>query len=299
MPFTAEHKPRMAATSRACRAIVAARGIDPVLGERALRELQLLQFTTARLLDEDSDLRDALTGVPGLDAGATVARIDDPEIVAAYEADRALARSAEGSPTHAQDRSSTSDGPVRFTAPSVIFERPGGARLEVGGFQPFEAYDTALANLDVSLERRSPPSDARDALSAFPDGLTTAEAAAVLRPSDLVDADLDATEAQLTALAEEGAQLAIRWAMARSGRSVEAAGGPKRIRQARADRVPGDQPVADPEAVHELRRQDVLGDAGVPKAAAEPDRDGDQVVVLPPGPGWQDRRLLDDVAVVL
>ena len=204
MPFTAEHKPRMAATSRACRAIVAAREIDPALGERALRELQLLQFTTTRLLDEDSDLRDALAGVPGLDADATVARIDDPEIVAAYEADRALARSAEGSPTHAQDRSSTSDGPVRFTAPSVIFERPDGARLEVGGFQPFEAYDTALANLDVSLERRAPPSDARDALSAFPDGLTTAEAAAVLRPSDLVDADLDATEAQLTALAEEG-----------------------------------------------------------------------------------------------
>ena len=158
MPFTAEHKPRMAATSRACRAIVAAREIDPALGERALRELQLLQFTTTRLLDEDSDLRDALTGVPGLDADATVARIDDPEIVAAYEADRALARSAEGSPTHAQDRSSTSDGPVRFTAPSVIFERPDGARLEVGGFQPFEAYDTALANLDVSLERRPPPS---------------------------------------------------------------------------------------------------------------------------------------------
>ena len=157
MPFTAEHKPRMAATSRACRAIVAAREVDPALGERALRELQLLQFTTTRLLDEDGDLREALTGVPGLDADATVARIDDPEIVAAYEADRALARSAEGSPTHAQDRSSTSDGPVRFTAPSVIFERPDGARLEVGGFQPFEAYDTALANLDVSLHRGPPP----------------------------------------------------------------------------------------------------------------------------------------------
>ena len=49
-----------------------------------------------------------------------------------YQADRAFARSAEGSPTHAQDRSSTSDGPVRYTAPSVIFEHADGSRFEVG-----------------------------------------------------------------------------------------------------------------------------------------------------------------------
>ena len=95
--------------------------------------------------------------MPGLDADVVVGRIDDPDVVAAYEADRARARSAEGSPTHAQDRFSTSDGPVRYTAPSVIFEHEDGRRLEVGGFQPFEAYDTALANLDVALERRPAP----------------------------------------------------------------------------------------------------------------------------------------------
>jgi 2-hydroxychromene-2-carboxylate isomerase len=204
MPFMTELKPRMAATSRACRAVVAAREVDPALGERALRELQLLHFTTTRLLDEDADLRDALSRVPGLDGDATVARGDDPEIVAAYEADRGLARSAEGTPTHAQDRSSTSDGPVRYTAPSVVFEHPDAGRMEVGGFQPFEAYDTALANLDVSLDRRPPPTDAVEALRAFPDGLTTAEVAAVLRPSDLVDADLSAAKAQLTTLAGDG-----------------------------------------------------------------------------------------------
>jgi hypothetical protein len=96
-------------------------------------------------------------------------------------------------------------GPVRYTAPSVIFEQADGRRLEVGGFQPFEAYDTALANLDVSLERRPPPADPVEALSVFPEGPTTAEMAAVLRPSDLVDADLAATEAQLIALTGEGA----------------------------------------------------------------------------------------------
>jgi hypothetical protein len=194
----------MAATSRACRAILAARDLDPALGEAALLALQLMQFTTSGLLDRDDDLRVALARVPELDADVAVERIDDPDVVAAYEADRALARSAEGSPTHVQGRSSTSDGPVRYTAPSVIFEHRDGRRIEVGGFQPFESYDTALANLDVSLERRPPPVDAADALSAFPGGLTTAEVAAILRPSDLIDADLPAAEKQLAALIGDG-----------------------------------------------------------------------------------------------
>jgi protein-disulfide isomerase-like protein with CxxC motif len=204
MPFTTELKPRLAATSRACRAIVAARELDPALGERAFRELQFLHFTTTGLLDDDDDLRARLARVDGLDADAVVGRIDDPDLVAAYERDRAAARSAAGSPTEVQDRSSTSDGPVRYTAPSVIFEDSDGRRLEVGGFQPFEAYDTALANLDVSLERRAAPADVGEALAAFPDGLTTAEVASVMRPSDLVDADHDVGEAQLITLAGEG-----------------------------------------------------------------------------------------------
>lgn len=205
MPYSFERKPRMSATARACRAIVVARELDPSLGEAALRALQLLQFTTPMLLDDDGDLRAALGSVPGLDADAIVDRIDDEDIVALYESDRARARSAEGSPTHAQDRYSTSDGPVRYTAPSVIFEHANGSSLEVGGFQPFEAYDTAVANLDPALERRAAPGDLREALTEFPEGLTTAEAASVMRPSDLVDADAEATAAALAELETAGA----------------------------------------------------------------------------------------------
>jgi hypothetical protein len=93
---------------------------------------------------------------------------------------------------------------VRYTAPSVIFEHEDGRSLEVGGFQPFEAYDTALANLDPGLERRAAPGGALDALAEFPDGLTTAELASVLRPSDLVDADADAAAAELAELERAG-----------------------------------------------------------------------------------------------
>jgi len=203
MPFGFLRKPRMAGTSRACRAIVAAREVDPKLGEAALRALQLLQFTTDRLLDDDDDLRAVLATVPGLDAEAIVASIDDPAIVELYEADRARTRSAEGSPTHVQDRHSTSDGPVRYTAPSVIFEQDGRS-FEVGGFQPFEAYDTALANLDPTLTRRPAPESVTEALAEFPEGLTTAELASVMRPSDLVDADLEATAAELAELEATG-----------------------------------------------------------------------------------------------
>jgi predicted DsbA family dithiol-disulfide isomerase len=205
MPYSFERKPRLAGTSRACRAIVAAREQDPAHGEAALRALQLLQFTTPRVLDGDDDLRAVLGRIPGLDADAAVASIDEPGIVDLYETDRALARSAVGSPTHAQDRHSTSDGPVRYTAPSVIFEHEDGGRLEVGGFQPFEAYDTALANLDSRLERRPAPADLREALAEFPEGLTTAEAASVMRPSDLVDADPEATTTALKDLEASGA----------------------------------------------------------------------------------------------
>jgi 2-hydroxychromene-2-carboxylate isomerase len=204
MPFGSGVKPRIAATSRACRAIVAAREESPQLGYAALRALQLMQFTTTGLLDDDEALRGALETVDGLDAAAVVARIDDPAIVAIYEEDKARARSADGRPTHVQNRHSDSDGPVRYTAPSVIFEMPDGRWLEVGGFQPFESYDNALANLEPSLQRRPAPERAAEAVLAYPIGLTTAEVAAIMRGSDLEDPDLPAAERELIAAVDDG-----------------------------------------------------------------------------------------------
>ena len=205
MPFGAGVKRRMWGTSMACRAIVAAREVDPALGYAALRALQLMQFTTPGLLDDGDDLRAALATVPGLDAKAIVASIDEHDVVAAYETDRARARSAAGTPTHVQGRHAESDGPVRYTAPSVVFEHPDGRSLEVGGFQPFESYDNALANLEPALERRPPPTEAADAVLEFPVGLTTAEVAAIMRPTDLDEADLAATERELIAAVDTGA----------------------------------------------------------------------------------------------
>jgi 2-hydroxychromene-2-carboxylate isomerase len=168
MPFDTQPRERTIGTGRACRAIVAARLRDPAAELPAFRALQLARFTTTALFDTDEAIRGALERVPGLDAGAVVAAIDDPAIEAAYQADRALVRTASGSPTEFQGKAADTDGAVRYTAPSLIFEHRDGRRLEAGGYQPVEAYDVVIANLDPALDRRAPAADPTEALAAFP-----------------------------------------------------------------------------------------------------------------------------------
>jgi protein-disulfide isomerase-like protein with CxxC motif len=203
MPFQITPKPRLSGTSAACRAIVATRLDAPEDEDAALRALQFAQFTTTAVLDEPETLRIALAGVPGLDADAIVARIDDPDVRDAYETDRARARTAAGSPTEAQGRAANTDGAVRYTAPSLIFEAGDGRSLEVGGFQPLEAYDVAVANLEPTLDRRPPPGDPVDALAAFGYPLATVEVSAVMA-EHLQAPDHAATEAALIEAVGDG-----------------------------------------------------------------------------------------------
>ena len=101
-----------------------------------------------------------------------------------------------------QGKAGNTDGAVRYTAPSVIFES-GDQRLEAGGFQPVEAYDVVVANLDPTLERRSAPETPEPLLAAFPSGLTTQEVAACMTESN--DAvDRQAAEAALIELVAGG-----------------------------------------------------------------------------------------------
>jgi protein-disulfide isomerase-like protein with CxxC motif len=203
MPFAPVVKRRVAATAPGCRAIVAVRLQAPEREWAALRALQCAQFTTRSLLDEPADIEAALGRVPGIDAAAAVAAIDSDEVVAAYEADRALARSAADTPAEVQGRTAQTDGPVRFTAPSLVF-RDGGTRLVAGGFQPVEAYDVLLAHLAPQLPRREPATDAAELLAAFPDGLFTAEVAAVMAPH-LTLPDVPAAEDALIEAVAAGA----------------------------------------------------------------------------------------------
>jgi predicted DsbA family dithiol-disulfide isomerase len=202
MPFAPAPKERLSATARACRAVVAARIQSPGSEFAAFRALQLANFTTGLVLEDDEGLRDALAGVPGVDADAIVEALDSDEVTVAYEADKADSRTAAGSPTELQGKAGNTDGVVRYTAPSIIF-RSDGAQLEAGGFQPVEAYDVLIANLDPTLKRQPPPATPTPLLEYFPGGLTTQEVAALMTAgNDAVDRR--AAEAALIELVAEG-----------------------------------------------------------------------------------------------
>ncbi len=202
MPFGLVPKSRVAATGRGCRAIVAAGMTTPGGEWRALRALQIANFTTPLLLDDDASVAAALDAA-GMDGAAIMARVaEDPEVEAAYQAQRAEARSAAGSPAELQGKTAATDGPVRFTAPSLVLEA-GGTRLVAGGWQPVEAYDVLIANLDPALPRRPAPRDPAALLAHFPGGLVTREVAQLMVEGN-DDADPRAAEDALLGLVAAG-----------------------------------------------------------------------------------------------
>jgi 2-hydroxychromene-2-carboxylate isomerase len=204
MPFSHELKPAVAATARMCRAIVATRLAAPELEYAAFRALQFGQFTTPLVMDDDASIRTVLGTVPGLDADAIVAALDSEAVTAGYEADRAQARTAEGGATHFQGKHAASDGPVRYTAPSLLMRATASdAALEAGGFQSLQVYDMAIANLDRTLKRRPAPEDPLEAVAAFEHGVTTAEVTAIMT-ADLGVPDPVAVEAALIGHAGAG-----------------------------------------------------------------------------------------------
>jgi protein-disulfide isomerase-like protein with CxxC motif len=206
MPFGRQPKSAVAATARACRLVVATRLVAPELEWPVFRALQFTQFTTPLELDGDEALRDALGRVRGI--GANLAdellfRLDGPDVTTAYEADRREARTAAGSPTEFQGKSADTDGAVRYTAPSLVFTTGDGRSLEAGGFQPLEAYDVLIANLDPTLERRGAPADPARILEAFDHPLTTREVATILAEGAGAPDDT-AAELALMELADRG-----------------------------------------------------------------------------------------------
>jgi predicted DsbA family dithiol-disulfide isomerase len=150
MPFSPAPKPRLSATAPACRAIVAARLESPGSEWAVFRALQLANFTSPLVLEDADQLRDVLETVPGVDGAQVIARLHDPEVTHGYQRDKDETRTAAGSAAELQGKTSTSDGPVRYTAPSLLLEADG-RRLVAGGMQPVEAYDVLIANLDPTL----------------------------------------------------------------------------------------------------------------------------------------------------
>jgi hypothetical protein len=178
--------------------------MQPELEVSVLRALQFGWFTTTLVLDEDGDIRTALRNVRGLRVDEIVAAIDSPQVVAAYEADKEESRHAAGGPTEFQGKARNTDGQVRYSAPSLVFQDAEGRRLEAGGFQPLEAYDVLIANFPDPPARREAPASPLEALRFFRSPLTTQEVAAVMA-TGTDEPDRGAAEDALIELAAEGA----------------------------------------------------------------------------------------------
>jgi protein-disulfide isomerase-like protein with CxxC motif len=202
MPFATMPRERIHGTWPMCRVVVAARLQAPEREWTVFRALQFAQFTSTRFMEDPDELRAAIDWVPGIDADAVIAASLTPEVEQVFEGDRDEARSAAGGPTEFQGKSANYDGRVRYTAPSVKFTA-GERTLEAGGFQSIEAYDVLIANLDPTLERRTHAEDAAEILPEFPDGLTTAEVAAIMTPNNGFP-DLGAAEDSLISLVGDG-----------------------------------------------------------------------------------------------
>jgi hypothetical protein len=97
----------------------------------------------------------------------------------------------------------------RYSAPTLLLRNVEGATAIVPGFQPFEAIDLALMNLEPRLTRLPVP-PIETLLAAYPGGLTSQEVARALADTTGRPERAE-TERRLIALVAEGS--AIRTAL--------------------------------------------------------------------------------------
>ncbi len=189
--------------------MVAARIVHPGSEWAVFGALQLANFTTPLLLDDDRQLEQVLRVIAGhrRRAGHRHAGLAGGQRRLRARS-RRVPHGAAGSPAELQGKTATTDGPVRFTAPSLVFERgddaPGRRRLSAGrglrraDREPRSDADPALR----ALRRRAP------LLEHFSHGLTTQEVASLLAegndPPDRVQA-----ERALIELAAEGGAVRV------------------------------------------------------------------------------------------
>jgi protein-disulfide isomerase-like protein with CxxC motif len=162
MPMSTDPPDRLAATIEACRAYVAARVNDPPRADLLLRALRRRAFSEGRRLDDLDTIYEA-----------------GYEVEAALREDMAATRAPLPEALALAHRLSGSDGGLRYSTGSAVFER-GERRVVMAGFQPFAVYEVAMANVAPDLERRPSPQSVDEVLSWATYPLATAEVAELL-----------------------------------------------------------------------------------------------------------------------
>jgi predicted DsbA family dithiol-disulfide isomerase len=215
MPIDPAPHPRPASSEPACRAVVAAREHVPGTERALLRRIRVLVMAGG-LIDDPAVLARAAAEA-GLDAGE-LAEWSASEVTArALEEDAAAARAPAPAARALDHRLGGPADARRYTAPSYELRRSGGddaAPAVVPGFNPYEAYEVALANLAPELVSRPAPGSVAEVLDWAREPLATAEVAAV--------AGLELTEAR-AALTRVGTPAAagadLYWTLAETGRA--------------------------------------------------------------------------------
>ena len=203
MPMLTEPPDRLAGTIQACRAYVGARINDVALADLLLRSLRRRAFSEGLPLDQLETIHSA-----GGDAGIAPDMLDawlaDEQVERVLREDMAATRAPLPEALALAHRLSRSNGGLRYSTASAVFERDG-RRVVMPGFQPFAVYEVAVANVAPDLERRPPPETVDEVLSWAPYPLATAEVAE-LRGIALERAreELQRASAMLAAAAEDG-----------------------------------------------------------------------------------------------
>ena len=178
MPIDTRVRPRMVATLPACRAVVAARAYAPHLARRLFRELQVENFS-GHLLDDPATIERAAHAA-GIDPDELSEWERDPVVLEQLEEDVRLARRPSPAARALDHKLADANGARRYTCPSLEFERRSlGLRRAAPGFQPFAAYEVAVANLAPELERRPAPESVEEVLRWAGEPLATQEVAEV------------------------------------------------------------------------------------------------------------------------
>lgn len=201
MPITPHVRSRVIASAPACRLVKAAAQQGPESADALLRALRFAWYTTDLLLDTDEALAAVAASIEGFDAATALAERDSDAVEAAYAADRDEARAPHPVAVTLR-RTANSDGAERHTAPTLVLTAQDGRTAVVPGFQPVEAVEVALMNLEPRVRRLRPPA-LEDLLAAYPGGLTSQEVARVLADTTAL-VDRDGAEQSLTRLVAAG-----------------------------------------------------------------------------------------------
>ncbi|MDP4673648.1 MAG: hypothetical protein NWQ82_04200 [Solirubrobacteraceae bacterium] len=178
MPIDTTERERLTATLPACRAVVAARLNSPGHQQTLMRAIQVRGFA-GELIDEPATIAAAAADAE-IDAHDLEQWAAQAETLVALASDMHRARHPLPAALALDERLADWEHGRRYTCPSYEISVDGGEPVAIPGFQPWAAYDVALANLAPDAPRREAPENVSEVLEWAAEPLATREVAVVM-----------------------------------------------------------------------------------------------------------------------